>query len=409
MQTLSTSLPGWQWDKFGNVIAESQAGFACGERDRKGVIQLRMNNVDTRGNLVWDEFLRVPADNVTVERYRLKPGDIVFNNTNSTELVGKSALFQDYVEPVVYSNHFTRLRVKLDLADPGFITFWLISQWQAKTFEKICNRWIGQSAVKNDKLFELEIPLPPLNEQRRIAARINEQMAAVEAARRAAESQLQAIQELPAAYARCVFESHKDWRISKLGEVCEINPRRPAMFRDDFAMTTFVPMSAVDEVNGAIVSPEQKPYLDVKKGYTYFAENDVIFAKITPCMENGKQAIARDLFDGIGFGSTEFHVIRPNNQIIAEWIWYFVRQPSVRRAATNHFTGAVGQQRVPDNFLKSLEIPLPPLNEQMRITACLSEQTAAVKQMRQAAEKQLAIINQLPAALLRQAFSGGLS
>jgi len=196
---------GWRWVKLGDVIAESQPGFASGQRDPKGVIQLRMNNVDTRGNLLWDEFIRVPANDAIIEKYRLEVGDVVFNNTNSTELVGKSALFTGHDEPVTYSNHFTRLRTNPDIADPGFITFWLISQWQAKTFEKICNRWIGQSAVKTDKLFTLEIPLPPLDEQRRIAARLKEQMVAVEAARKAAEEQLAEINHLPASLLREAF------------------------------------------------------------------------------------------------------------------------------------------------------------------------------------------------------------
>ena len=135
------------------------------------------------------------------------------------------------------------------------------------------------------------------------------------------------------------------WRWVRLGDVCEINPHRPSINRSDTTITTFVQMSAVDDICGVIARPEQKPFSEVKRGYTYFAENDVIFAKITPCMENGKHAIARNLIDGVGFGSTEFHVIRPNEQITAEWIWHFVRQPSIRQSATNYFTGAVGQQR----------------------------------------------------------------
>jgi type I restriction enzyme, S subunit len=80
-----------------------------------------MNNVNTRGNFVWDEFIRVPADKETVSRYQLKSGDVVFNNTNSIELVGKSALFRGYSESVVYSNHFTRLRVDPERLEPGFL------------------------------------------------------------------------------------------------------------------------------------------------------------------------------------------------------------------------------------------------------------------------------------------------
>lgn len=137
------------------------------------------------------------------------------------------------------------------------------------------------------------------------------------------------------------------WQWIKLDEICEINPRRPVIDRADLTLTTFVQMSAVDDLLGVIARPEQRPFSEIKRGYTFFIENDVIFAKITPCMENGKHAIARNLIDGIGFGSTEFHVIRPNENIIAEWIWHFVHQPYVLQNATNYFTGAVGQQRVP--------------------------------------------------------------
>jgi len=82
-------------------------------------------------------------------------------------------------------------------------------------------------------------------------------------------------------------------------------------------------MSAVAENGGGIVRPETRPFGQVAKGYTFFAEGDVIFAKITPCMQNGKHAIAGNLLDGIGFGSTEFHVFRPRGEIISEWILSF--------------------------------------------------------------------------------------
>lgn len=104
------------------------------------------------------------------------------------------------------------------------------------------------------------------------------------------------------------------WRWVPLGEVCEINPRRRDLRRAEDALTTFVPMSAVEEAGRGISHPEQKPFREVKRGYTSFGEGDVLFAKITPCMQNGKHAIARNLIDGVGFGSTEFHVLRPRVQ-----------------------------------------------------------------------------------------------
>ena len=204
-------------------------------------------------------------------------------------------------------------------------------------------------------------------------------------------------------------ELPEGWEWVKLSDVAEINPRRSQKLeREDDALTTFVPMPAVDDLTGAITAPEIKTFGEVKKGYTYFEEGDVIFAKITPCMQNGKHAVAYNLLDGFAFGSTEFHVIRPGESVIPEWIHFFVRQPSVLYDAEGRMTGAVGQQRVPKEFLVDLEIPLPPLEEQKRVLETLYLQMAEVDKARAATEAQLETINALPAALLRQAFSGEL-
>jgi type I restriction enzyme S subunit len=194
------------------------------------------------------------------------------------------------------------------------------------------------------------------------------------------------------------------WRTAKLGDVCELNPRRSQISRLDDEPTTFLPMPAIGEGGAGIKRAEMRPYGELRKGYTSFVEGDVLFAKITPCMQNAKHAIARDLTDGIGFGSTEFHVLRPRDEIISEWIHYFLLQPSLLADATRYFTGAVGQQRVPDDYLSSLEIPLPPLEEQRRIATRLREQLSILAEARAALEAQLAAAESLPAAHLRAVF-----
>lgn len=198
------------------------------------------------------------------------------------------------------------------------------------------------------------------------------------------------------------------WRRVPLCEVAELNPSRRGFTRDANAPTTFVPMAAVDAVLGIIAEPQIRHYSEVATGYTYFLEGDVLFAKITPCMQNGKHAVARDLIDGVGLASTEFHVIRPSDDILADWIHFFVRQPAVLHEATNHFTGAVGQQRVPDGFLKLLEVPLPVVPEQRRILAVLHEKMSAVTKARLAIEVQRESVEAMPGALLRAAFQGGI-
>lgn len=174
----------------------------------------------------------------------------------------------------------------------------------------------------------------------------------------------------------------------RLGDVCEINPRLP---RDhglaDDSEVSFVPMAAVSEVSGTIESTALRRYAEVKKGYTSFSDGDVLFAKITPCMENGKAALASGLAGGRGFGSTEFHVLRSRGSVLPEWIYYFVRRETFRREAKRNFTGTAGQQRVPTSFLEEALIPVPRLEEQRRIVDLLARAEGIVRLRREAQQK----------------------
>lgn len=176
----------------------------------------------------------------------------------------------------------------------------------------------------------------------------------------------------------------KAWPAFALAEIATLNPTRPRelLKLHDSHETTFVPMPAVNQYTGQIEGAETRPFGQVRKGFTYFADGDVIFAKITPCMQNGKSAIAVGLANGLGFGSTEFHVIRPNtDMVLPEWIWYFVRQRSFRQEGMRHFQGAVGQQRVPIAYLENAAVPLPSLPEQRRIISRIRDCTERIDEI----------------------------
>jgi len=155
--------------RLSEIIADARPGFASGEHDPSGTIQLRMNNVGTDGSLNWDKVRRVPATARQLETYNLKPNDVVLNATNSPELVGKTTLFAGHTEEVLYSNHFLRLRTDSERLHPAYLARWLTNQWRHKTFLGLCNQWVNQASVRKDDLLQLRIPLPPLSEQKRIA------------------------------------------------------------------------------------------------------------------------------------------------------------------------------------------------------------------------------------------------
>ncbi|MDA8404040.1 MAG: restriction endonuclease subunit S [Desulfobacteraceae bacterium] len=196
-----------------------------------------------------------------------------------------------------------------------------------------------------------------------------------------------------------------DVQIKKLSQVALINPRRPSIERSDDELTSFVPMENVDDVQGEILRLNSEPYSKVKKGYTYFENGDVIFAKITPCMQNGKHAVLTGLKDGFGFGSTEFHVIRTSDEVIPEWIHFYLLRKETLDSAMKTFTGTVGQQRVPACFLENLEIPILPIENQRQIAARLKAQLAEVEKARKAAEIQLDDVRLLRSFMLETIFS----
>ena len=196
-------------------------------------------------------------------------------------------------------------------------------------------------------------------------------------------------------------ELPEGWKWSTIGKECDVNPRRPKDLKaNDNQETSFVPMEAVDGDRGLINDIRIVPFSKVKKGYTYFEENDVLFAKITPCMQNKKSAIAKCLVNYYGFGTTEFHVLRCKESVIPEWIYYFIRNQKFIDKAENNFTGAVGQQRVPKTFLEEYPILVPPIPEQQKIVDKLDKQMAQIEIMKKEAETQLHGISNIYESLL---------
>ena len=153
--------------------------------------------------------------------------------------------------------------------------------------------------------------------------------------------------------------------ITPFSQACFFNPKKSEK-KDwtDETIISFIPMPLVSE-HGEINTGTLKTYKEVKTGFTYFRENDVLFAKITPCMENGKGAIAQNLKNGIGFGSTEFHVLRPIEGVSNPyWIYYLTAIDSFRIMAEKKMTGSAGQKRVPISFFENMKVNLPPIKLQ---------------------------------------------
>lgn len=151
-----------------------------------------------------------------------------------------------------------------------------------------------------------------------------------------------------------------------------LNPsKREIANIDENTIISFVEMASVAD-KGYIQNKVDKPLKELRKGsYTYFAENDILIAKITPCMENGKCAIAKNLTNGLGMGSSEFHIFRTHKGLNNKFLFACLNQDSIRQEAAKSMTGSSGHRRVPINFYESLKIPLPPIAAQEKIVSTI--------------------------------------
>lgn len=209
--------------------------------------------------------------------------------------------------------------------------------------------------------------------------------------------------------ARSAFgELPENWTRRRLRFDVRLNPKKSALDMKPDGLVSFVPMDAVGEYGGLKLD-ENRELGDVYEGYTYFADGDLCIAKITPCFENGKGALAEGLTNGVGFGTTELHVVRPGPSIDRRFLFYISIADDFRKIGESEMYGAGGQKRIDEGFIKDWMPPLPPLETQRRIAQFLDEKTARIDGL---IEKKRALLDRLAEkrqALITRAVTKGLN
>jgi type I restriction enzyme S subunit len=213
-----------------------EPGFACGRKDvAGGVPHLRMNNVKD-GALDMTLVRRIPRDEAKARNRFAEPGDVLFNNTNSTALVGKSCVFTARPEPCAFSNHLTRLRTNPERLTSEWLSLCLRELWLKGFFAAHCVEFVGQSAFNKDKLLAVPIPLPPLAEQRRLVARIEALSARLTQARQARQEAAVEADELTPLIQRNMYEQLlEDCDTAPLSEIGQVfSGCTPSKARDEY-------------------------------------------------------------------------------------------------------------------------------------------------------------------------------
>ena len=221
--------------------------------------------------------------------------------------------------------------------------------------------------LNQEKLRNIEIPVPSLEEQRAIVAEIEGYQRIIDAAQTIVNNYHPQITINP------------NWQMVELQTVCDVNPKKSEISKLPASLqVSFLPMADLSENDITFKVKEIKELKDVYTGYTYFRDNDVLLAKVTPCFENGKAGLAKNLTNGIGFGSSEFFVLRAKDSTLPEWIYVCVKDSKFKEQGKNSMTGTGGLQRIPKNFVAAWKIPLPDIDTQKQIVTEIEREQAAV-------------------------------
>lgn len=356
---------------------------------------IRITDIDENGLISHNE-LGATAKNIE-DKYILGENDILIARSGAT--VGKAYIHKYVPYKCFFAGYLIRFIIDTNKALPEYI----FSYTQLNAYKEWVNavqRPSGQPNINSEEYQSLEIPLPGIEKQQVIvdlikSAYLRKKQKEYEAQQLLDSIDTYILNELginlpgirtdlksrmflvnrseleerldPTVYKDGIKLISNNYNNVKLSSVAYVNPTGMFKGKDIETPISFIPMESIDEVYSE-VSKLEDTTIENASGFTKFKEGDLLWAKITPCMQNGKSAIARNLTNGLGCGSTEFFVLRPKDERLAiEYLHVILHMKCVRETAMLYFGGSAGQQRVSSAFLENFNLPLPPKDKQIEI------------------------------------------
>lgn len=281
------------------------------------------------------------------------------------------------------------------------------------------------SILNKSRQSNIRVPTPPIEEQLEIAQFLDEGILKIDLLITEKQSFINLLEEKRQALISHVVTKGLDdsaemkdsgvewigevpahWVVMRMKHVSKLNAGTKKKQLADDEKIEFLPMSNVDEVAGEIRNFDLRKYAEVSSGYTAFQTNDVIFAKITPCMENGNCVLVPELTHGYGFGSTEFIVFRANKKFLPEYLFYVLRNKELRKICETFMTGTAGQQRISTDFLAEFPVAVPSIEEQIQIIEHVRKNNSRLYELKQETKKSIELLKEHRSALISAAVTG---
>lgn len=332
-----------------------------------------------------------------IKRYTIDSGSVYISIAGTIGIVG---IVPDEFNGANLTENAAKFVPKKGFQVHNKFLSYLLNSYEVQRIIESKTMAVGVPKLALFRIQEIPIILPPLSTQKKIAAILD----AADMYLKKTKTLIEKYDQLAQSLFLDMFGNVKGEKI-RLDECCEINPKKSEIAHiDKDTEVSFVPMSNVS-IKGELILTEIRSLFEVWNGFTYFQENDVVFAKITPCMENGKGAIMHNLKNKIGFGTTEFHVLRPIPSLTtSSWLYYLTSNNKFRKQAEKNMTGSAGQKRVPTDFFSKYKVICPAITIQNQF----AKRIELIDQQKQQAQASLQKAEELFNSLLQKAFKGEL-
>jgi len=413
---------GWEIKRIKHICSES-AVYGLNESSENyqedGIRFIRTTDIDESGNL--DK--RVNGVFIPKERtigYILHTGDILVSRSGS---LGTSLFFdKEKYGDCSYAGYLVKFRTN-NFNLPRFLFYFTKSemfnyQIQLEAVSSTISNFNGQKYA-NMKLFT-----PSLSEQQKISSFLDKKTSEIDLTIEKDSRLIELLREKRTALINHVVtkgldpmvrmkdsgvewigEIPEDWKLKRLKYNVLVNPPGKKSISDPKSKINFLPMEKVSE-DGSYDLDSKTEYEKVCSGYTYFEDNDVLLAKITPCFENGKGTLVENLDYGFGFGTTEFHVFRSSNEIIPKYLYFLTKSHLFRVTGEAFMEGAAGQKRVSTDFVKNFRMPTPPDNQQYQIIEYLDQKTSEIDLTIQKIQEHIKLLVEYKKSLIHHVVTG---
>lgn len=350
--------------------------------EHSNTLNFRMSNIRPDGNVDLTYAKKYLPDEYVenYSEYVLSSGDVVIAMTDMAsdpKILGVPTIIPDSNNKLLLNQRVGKfININTEILHIPFLKYVLNCSIVKDYYKSLSGGGLQINLSKKD-LLNLSIPIPPLFVQKEIVEEIESYQKIIDGAKQIVTNY------------KPIINVDSGWELTTIGNICILNPVKSEVkeIADD-TLVSFVPMSDISETDMLFTPQNITTLSEAYNGYTYFRDEDVLLAKVTPCFENGKSGIARDLCNGIGFGSSEFYVLRPDTtKVLPEFIYYTISSNRFINNGKEHMSGTGGLRRLTKDYVLNTQIAIPPLEIQKHIVDSINAEMKIIEQNKLLIEK----------------------